>query len=270
MHESTRESVPASNSYSFSSSPSLATVVLFVWSLVLTGLLVWVAYWQQQIRQELAAQGESLHQQVAGVESRAVDLEGRVGTVRDDLNTTAEKIGVTQKQLDAARAQARQAREEQRKANEQLAEQLQQQQTNLSTVSTDLESVKGTLQSAVGDLGVQSGLIATTREDLAELKRRGERDYFEFDLAKSKQFSRVGEMSIKVTKVDLKRQKFTMVVLLNDRSVEKKDRTIYEPVQFYPGEKGALVELVVFEVSKNRVAGYVAAPKQLAWARPQQ
>jgi len=122
----------------------------------------------------------------------------------------------------------------------------------------------------MGDLGVQSGLIATTREDLAELKRRGERDYFEFTLAKSKQFSRVGEMSIKVTKIDPKRQKFTLVVLLNDRSVEKKDRTIYEPVQFYPGGKGALVELVVFEVSKNRVAGYVAAPKQLAWTRPQQ
>ncbi len=268
MSESNPESVPTK--YSSSSQPSRGTVILFVWSLILTGLLVWVAYGQQQIRQELAAQGESLRQQVARVESRAAELDDRIGTVRDDLSTTAEKAGVTQKQLDAARAQARKAREEQQKADAALAEQLQQQQTNLSTVSTDLESVKGTLQSAVGDLGVQSGLIATTRGDLAELKRRGERDYFEFDLAKSKQFSRVGEMSIKVTKVDPKRQKFTLVVLLNDKSVEKKDRTIFEPVQFYPGEKGALVELVVFEVSKNRVAGYVAAPKQLAWARPQQ
>ena len=269
MQGSNQESVP--NSYSSpSSSPSRATAVLFVWSLILTGLLVWVVYGQQQIRQELAAQGERLHQQVTGVESRAGQLEDRIGAVRDDLGTTAEKVGVTQKQLDAARAQARKARQEQQKADEQLASELQQQKTDLSAISTDLTSVKGTLQSAVGDLGVQSGLIATTREDLAELRRRGERDYFEFDLAKSKQFSRVGEMSIKVTKIDPKRQKFTMVVLLNDRSVEKKDRTIYEPVQFYPGEKGALVELVVFEVSKNRLAGYVAAPKQLAWVRPQQ
>ncbi len=267
MSESNPGSVQTSNSPS--SSPSRATVILFVWSLILTGLLVWVAYGQQQIRQEIAAQNETIQQQVAGVESRAGQLDERIGTVRDDLTTTAEKVGVTQKQLDAARAQARKAREAQEKADAALAEQLQQQQANLSTVSTDLESVKGTLQSAVGDLGVQSGLIATTREDLAELRRRGERDYFEFDLAKSKQFSRVGEMSIKVTKVDPKRQKFTLVVLLNDKSVEKKDRTIFEPVQFYPGEKGALVELVVFEVSKNRVAGYVAAPKQLAWSRPQ-
>ncbi len=257
---------PSSNPSS--SGPSRATAILFIWSILLTGLLVWVAYGQSQIRQELAAQGESLHQQVSGVESRAAGLEDRIGTVRDDLSTTAEKVGVTQKQLDAARAQARKAREEQQKADEQLAAELQQQKTDLSTVSTDLTAVKGTLQSTMGDLGVQSGLIATTREDLAELKRRGERDYFEFNLAKSKQFSRVGEMSVKVTKIDPKRQKFTMVVLLNDKSVEKKDRTIFEPVQFYPGEKGALVELVVFEVSKNRVAGYVAAPKQLAWARP--
>ncbi len=258
---------PSSNPSS-SAGPSRATAILFVWAFLLTGLLVWVAYGQSQIRQELAAQGEGLHQQVSGVESRAGQLEERIGTVRDDLSTTAEKVGVTQKQLDAARAQARKAREEQQKADEQLAAELQQQKTDLSTVSTDLTAVKGTLQSTMGDLGVQSGLIATTREDLAELKRRGERDYFEFNLAKSKQFSRVGEMSVKVTKIDPKRQKFTMVVLLNDKSVEKKDRTIFEPVQFYPGEKGALVELVVFEVSKNRVAGYVAAPKQLAWARP--
>ncbi|HXE75345.1 MAG TPA: hypothetical protein VNN18_06900 [Candidatus Xenobia bacterium] len=270
MTESNRESVPASSSSFSSLSPSRATVILFVWSLVLTGLLVWVAYGQSQLRQELAAQGESLHQQLSSVEARADQLEGNLGDVRAEISATADKVGITQKQLEAARAQARKLREEQQKADAQLAEQLQQQQTSLSTVSSDLESVKGTLQSAVGDLGVQSGLIATTREDLAELKRRGERDYFEFDLAKSKQFSRVGEMSIKVTKVDPKRQKFTMVVLLNDKAVEKKDKTIFEPVQFYPGEKGALVELVVFEVSKNRVAGYVAAPKQLAWARPQQ
>ena len=268
MSESNQGNI--STSHSSSSQPSRGTIVLFVWSLILTCLLAWVAYGQSQIRQELAAQGESMHQQMSGIESRAAQLDDRVGAVRDDLTTTAEKAGVTQKQLDAARAQARKAREEQQKADEKLAAELQQQKTDLSTVSTDLTAVKGTLQSAVGDLGVQSGLIATTREDLAELRRRGERDYFEFDLGKSKQFSRVGEMSVKVTKIDPKRQKFTMVVLLNDKSIEKKDRTIFEPVQFYPGEKGALVEMVVFEVSKNRVAGYVAAPKQLAWARPQQ
>jgi len=168
-----------------------------------------------------------------------------------------QKVGVTQKQLASARAQAQKAREEAQKADEALQAQLAQQQT-------EVESVKGTVQGAVGDLGMQSGLIATTREELAELRRRGEKDYFEFDIRKSKQFSRVGDVSVRLTKVDTKRQKYNMLLLVNDRRIEKKDKTIYEPVQFYPGGKGALVELVVFEVDKDRVAGYLAVPKELA------
>jgi chromosome segregation ATPase len=241
-----------------------ATILLALWVLVLTGILAWMANSQSQLRQELAHQGEDLRQQLAAVDTRldarAGELERSVTDVRDDLGTTAQKVGVTQKQLAAARAQAQKAREEAQKADEALQAQLAQQQS-------EVESVKGTLQGAVGDLGVQSGLIATTREELAELKRRGERDYFEFDVVKSKQFTRVGDVSIRLTKVDTKRQKYNLLLLVNDRSIEKKDKTIYEPVQFYPGGKGALVELVVFEVSKDRVAGYLAAPKELAMGR---
>lgn len=238
-----------------------AAILLTIWVLVLTGVVVWMANGQSQLRQELARQGEDLQQQVATVDTRidtrAGEIEGRLTGVRDDLDTTAQKVGVTQKQLASARAQAQKAREEAQKSDEALQAQLTQQQS-------EVESVKGTLQGAVGDLGLQSGLIATTREELAELRRRGERNYFEFDVRKSKQFTRVGDVSVRLTKVDTKRQKYTMLLLVNDRRIEKKDKTIYEPVQFYPGGKGALVELVVFEVDKDRVAGYLAVPKELA------
>ncbi|MCI0403656.1 MAG: hypothetical protein L0212_09045 [Acidobacteria bacterium] len=241
-----------------------ATIFLTIWVLVLTGVVAWMASGQSQFRQELAQQKEEVQQQVASVDTRldarAGELERSVTDVRDDLGTTAQKVGVTQKQLAAARAQAQKAREEAQKADEAL-------QAQLTEQKTEVETVKGTLQGAVGDLGVQSGLIATTRGELEELKRRGERDYFEFDVAKSKQFTRVGDVSIRLTKVDAKRQKYNMLLLVNDRRIEKKDKTIYEPVQFYPGGKGALVELVVFELSKDRVAGYLAVPKELAMGR---
>ena len=238
-----------------------ATILLTIWAVVLTGIIAWMANGQSQLRQELAHQSEDLRQQVMAVDTRldarAGELDRSVGDVRTDLDTTAQKVGVTQKQLASARAQAQKAREEAQKADEALQAQLTEQQT-------EVESVKGTLQGAVGDLGLQSGLIATTREELSELRRRGERDYFEFDIAKSKQFNRVGDVSVRLTKVDSKRQKYTMLLLVNDRRIEKKDKTIYEPVQFYPGGKGALVELVVFEVTQDRVAGYLAVPKELA------
>ncbi len=241
-----------------------AIIFLAIWVLVLTGIVAWMASGQSQLRQELAQQKEEVQQQVASVDTRldarAGELERSVTDVRDDLGTTAQKVGVTQKQLAAARAQAQKAREEAKQADEAL-------QAQLAEQKTEVEAVKGTLQSAVGDLGVQSGLIATTRGELEELKRRGERDYFEFDVAKSKQFTRVGDVSVRLTKVDTKRQKYNMLLLVNDRRIEKKDKTIYEPVQFYPGGKGALVELVVFELSKDRVAGYLAVPKELAMGR---
>ena len=238
-----------------------AAILLTIWVLVLTGVVAWMANGQSQLRQQLALQGEEANQKLAAVDARvdtrAGELEGRLTGVRDDLDTTAQKVGVTQKQLASARAQAQKSREEAQKADEALQAQLTEQQS-------EVESVKGTLQGAVGDLGVQSGLIATTRGELEELKRRGERNYFEFNVRKSKQFTRVGDVSVRLTKVDTKRQKYTMLLLVNDRRIEKKDKTIYEPVQFYPGGKGALVELVVFEVDKDRVAGYLAVPKELA------
>ncbi len=238
-----------------------ATILLTIWVLVLTGIVAWMANGQSQLRQEVAHQGENLAQQLAAVDTRldarAGEIDRSLTDVRDDLDTTAQKIGVTQKQLASARAQAQKAREETLKADEAL-------QAQLTAQQSEVESVKGTLQGAVGDLGLQSGLIATTREELAELRRRGERDFFEFDIRKSNQFNRVGDVSIRLTKVDTKRQKYNMLLLVNDRRIEKKDKTIYEPVQFYPGGKGALVERVVFEVDKDRVAGYLAVPKELA------
>jgi hypothetical protein len=123
------------------------------------------------------------------------------------------------------------------------------------------------LQRTIGDLGVQSGLIAKNRDELGELKRRGERDYFDFDVKKSKQFSRAGPVSVLLNKTDPKRQKYTVTLLANDKRIEKKDKTLLEPVQFYLQGTRHLVEMVVFQVEKDRVVGYVSVPKEVALNR---
>lgn len=132
---------------------------------------------------------------------------------------------------------------------------------DVGTVRTDLETTKGKLERAIGDLGQQSGLIAHTREDLEFLKHKGDRNYYEFTLRKSKGSTPVSTVSLQLKKTDPKRGKFTLNVIADDRTIEKKDKTVYEPLQFYTGRDRMLYELVVFTVDKEKVTGYISTPK---------
>jgi hypothetical protein len=117
-------------------------------------------------------------------------------------------------------------------------------------------------------MGVMSGLIARNHDDLEELKRKGDRNYFEFTLQRSKSPQHVGPVQITLTKTDPKRSKYNLTVLADDKSIEKKDKTAGEPVQFYV--KGtaryAPYEIVVFDVTKNQVTGYLSTPKSVGSA----
>lgn len=139
---------------------------------------------------------------------------------------------------------------------------------DVGNVRTDLETTKGKLDRAIGDLGQQSGLIARTREDLEYLKHKGDRNYYEFTLTKSKRSTPVSTISLQLKKTDARRGKFTLDVIADDRTIEKKDRTIYEPLQFYTGRDRLLYELVVFTVQKDKVSGYVSTPKNAPTPAP--
>ncbi len=131
----------------------------------------------------------------------------------------------------------------------------------VGTVRTDLETTKGKLERAIGDLGQQSGLIARTRDDLEYLKHKGDRNYYEFTLRKSKASTPVSTVSLQLKKTDPRRGKFTLNVIADDRTIEKKDKTVHEPLQFYTGRDRMLYELVVFTVDKDKVSGYLSTPK---------
>jgi len=140
--------------------------------------------------------------------------------------------------------------------------------TEVASVKTQAEATRAELQktiadlsSAKGDLGVQSGLIATNSKQLQALKELGERNYTEFRIAKSKTTQKVGDMQIKLTKTDEKKSKYTVEVIFNDKLVEKKDRTANEPVQFMSPRVAQPYEMVVNEVRKDMIIGYVSSPK---------
>ncbi len=112
-----------------------------------------------------------------------------------------------------------------------------------------------------GDLGEQSGLIATNGKELNALKALGERNYFEFRLAKQKNAQKVGDVAILLKRVDQKKNKFTIELTADDKKVEKKDKSINEPLQFYTSKARQPYEIVVNEVGKDLIVGYLATPK---------
>lgn len=140
--------------------------------------------------------------------------------------------------------------------------------TDVTNVKSDVASTKSELDKTIsdlrsvrGDMGVQSGLIATNSKELAALRAIGERDYFEFNLAKTKGPQRIGDIAVQLKKMDNRRNRYTIELIANDKRVEKKDRTVNEPVQFYMAKARLPYELVVNEVRKDSIVGYLAAPK---------
>jgi len=206
-------------------------------------------------------------------------------SLKDELETTRRQANsmATQAKAEAlkhAEQLAAQIEAEQKKQQEQVASQLSQVKqsadTQIAAVNTDVTGVKSQLgmtqaelqktvadlKKVTGDLGVQSGYIATNGKELAALKRLGERNIVEFNLAKSKQPQRVGDISLTLKKADPKRNKYTIEVLADDKTTEKKDRTINEPVQFYVAKGGRLpYEIVVNQVGKDKIVGYLSTPK---------
>lgn len=224
---------------------------------------------EQSIQATLKQQNDALTQRLAKSDEQNQQLQS-------DLKVVTDKLNVTHEDLQKARAQTKQSVMAYNKklsglesnVNTQLAtkastDDVNKLNTDVTGVKSDLEDTKGKLERATGDMGVMSGLIARNHDDVEELKRKGDRNYYEFTIQKAKTPQHVGPVQIAVNKTDAKRSKFTMTVLADDKSIEKKDKTAGEPVQFYV--KGTAryspYEIVVFEVGKNQITGYLSTPK---------
>ena len=132
--------------------------------------------------------------------------------------------------------------------------------SDLSSTQNELKTAESQLQSMKGDMGVQSGLIATNHDELEILKHKGDRNYYEFTLDKN-QRKPVSTVSLELKKADAKHSRYTLEVYADDKKIEKKDRGLNEPIQFYTGKDNYLYELVVNSIDKNTVKGYISTPK---------
>lgn len=133
--------------------------------------------------------------------------------------------------------------------------------STVASAKSEIDKILSDMRSVRGDLGMQSGLIATNSRELAALRKLGERDYIEFQIPRSKAPQRVGDIAVQLKKSDTKRNRFSLDLVADDKKVEKKDRTINEPVQFFKANTLIPYEIVVNEVRRDMIIGYLAIPK---------
>jgi hypothetical protein len=173
---------------------------------------------------------------------QSTQLSDELGQVRQSVTGTDEKVNTVMTDVNSVRG-------------------------DVAQTKSDLESALAELKTVKGDLGVQSGLIATNGKELSALRELGERHYFEFDITKKGQPQRVGNVTLVLRKAKPKEGKFTMDVIADDRTVQKRDKTINEPVQFYASGSRTPSEIVVNDVQKDRIVGYLSVPRVQAASR---
>lgn len=239
--------------------------------------------WAYGLQNHLAAAQQAL---TTSADQRNQALTAKLEETNDRMKAQGEmlgqSVGLTQKQLEAKSNQLIAAQHATAASTARLAkaqdatnQQVSAVQTDVSSVKTDVGGVKtdvATTQAdlaqtktqltrVVGDAGVMSGLIATNHDQLEELKHRGDRNYYEFTLHKGQQPTLVSTVKLQLKKADQKRSKFTLNVNADDKTIEKKDRNLNEPIQFYSGKSPMLYEIVVNSEDKNEIKGYLSTPK---------
>jgi hypothetical protein len=260
------------------SAPGWLTGIAVAGILLALGALAWSFSLQATLRGEQQKLDASSQQNTA-LSQRLDETNERM---RAQAQTLGQSVGLTQKQLEdksneliaAQRTVTATTARLQREQNA-TSKQIGAVQTDVSSVKSDVGGVKtdvATTQAdlaqtktqltrVMGDSGVMSGLIATNHDELEELKHRGDRNYYEFTLHKGAPAQNVGTIKVQLKKVDQKRSKYTLAVNSDDRNIDKKDKNLDEPVQFYSGKTPALFEIVVNNISKNEVTGYLSTPK---------
>jgi DNA anti-recombination protein RmuC len=249
--------------------------VVVVALLAALGALVWC----YGLQNHLAA----AEQRMKAADQKNADLAQQLDATNARLRATSEtlgqSVGMTQKQMEARaesilasqRAATSKLEQQQAAAAKQIGAvstdvasvktDVGGVKTDVATTKSDLEATKTQLNRVMGDAGVMSGLIATNHDELEILKHKGDRNYLEFTLQKGAKPTLLSTIKLQLKKADVKHSRYTLNVSADDRDIEKKDKGLDEPVQFYTGKDPVLYELVVNVIDKNRVSGYLSTPK---------
>ena len=218
----------------------------------------------------------SVKQQTDALQQRLAKSEEINAQLQSDLKVVTDKLNLTQTQLISARKANKATNVEVDKkltglessVNTQLATKANIDDVNklngdVSGVKTDLDATKNSIQMARSEMGT---LIARNHDEIDQLRRMGQRDYYEFTVTRKNGAERVGSIMVELKDTNQKKNQYTINVLADDKSFEKKNRSVNEPIFFYTGGSKAALELVVNKVTKTTASGYLSVPKSAGTA----
>jgi chromosome segregation ATPase len=226
---------------------------------------------QQALAAELKTAQQGMQQDVSSLKDRLAHDEKANADLQGDLNVVTKRLKITQGQLKTARAEAAKLNDETTQkltaldtsvkgelATKASADDLKNVDTRVGGVRTDLDSTREDLKMARSEMGT---LIARNHDEIDQLRRLGERDYVEFTVAGKNKPQKVGNITVELRGVNQKRNQYSVVMVVEDKRFEKKNRALNEPVFFYTSGTRLPEELVINKVSKDQISGYVSIPK---------
>ena len=249
----------------------IVIVALAVVSLVALGAGWTASTRSKELEQNLASQNEQFKKNEDVLSQRLAKSEDINAQLQGELSVVTDKMKLTEGELGKARTQAKKIKEEDAKELADLQNQTSAQLatkanvddvnklgTDVNGVKTDLESEKNNLQMARGEFGT---LIAKNHDEVEELRRLGERDYYEFSIDKKNNREKVGNLMVELHNTNTKKSQYTVTTFVDDQRHDKKGLTANEPLYFFENGARAPLEFVVNQVGKDKITGYLSVPK---------
>ena len=257
------------------SAPVLKQAAVYViGGLVAVGALGSYAIHEHNSSQNLASQNEQLtsslnatRSQIEAERSQIDELSAKVNSLASQpppqepspaLEKQYRALASNRRTSDARFKKLQSQVDDQSKAIDSTRSDLTATQGDLKTTQSDLANTRGDLANTRTEL---SGSIAHTHDELVLLEKKGERSYYEFDIAKSKQYARTGPFSVRLRKANVKHQYSDLELMVDDRSLSQKHVNLFQPVMYYTPDSSQPVEVVINSVSQDHIHGYVSAPK---------
>jgi hypothetical protein len=249
----------------------IVVVALAVVSLVALGAGWTASNRAKAIEQNFAAQTQQLKQNEDVLTQRLAKAEDTSAQLQGELSVVTDKMKLTQGELSKARLQTKKIKEEDAKqladlqnsmtgqlATKANVDDVNKLGTDVTGVRTDLETTKNNLQMARGEFGT---LVARNHDEIEELRRLGERDYYEFSIDKKNTREKVGNLMVELRGTNPKKTQYSVTIFVDDQRHEKKNLSANEPLYFFLNGSRAPVEFVVNQVNKDKITGYLSVPK---------
>jgi hypothetical protein len=223
------------------------------------------------LQQTVGTQAQQFRQSNDALAQRLSKAEDLNAQLQGELSVVTDKMKLTQSELSRARQQAKQIRDDdarqlsdlQNNVNGELAtkasvDDVNKLGTDMTSVRTDLDATKNNLNMTRGEFGT---LIAKNHDEVEELRRLGERDYYEFTINKKNTREKVGDLMVELRGVNQKKNLYTVAIYVDDSRYEKQNRSVNEPIYFFMHGSRAPLEFTVNQVGKDKIVGYLSVPK---------